>query len=415
MIDGPVPTIFYVLSAAALLTLLARRFPRGLAVNLIVAVCGAVLGWVMTWLVSDVWNSFDISLSTPTRLWSAATVAAVAFATASFRGSGVGTKVLAVVTIPLCVLAGGIGINADVGEFPAFGDLFGTAASQPIALPSLAGRDPAEWIRPADLPLHGRVGTVVIPATGSQFAARRAVVYLPPAALAAHAPALPVLEMLSGQPGAPSNLITSGQLPAIADGYARTHRGLAPIIVIPDQLGAPANNPMCVNSRLGNSATYLTVDVPAWIHSHLRVLSGRDFWAIGGFSQGGTCAIQLGAKYPQIYGSILDIAGQLAPHRGSVAATIHDAFGGSATRYQAAAPLSLLAAGAPYDNTFAVFTVGAADTRFSPAEVTVSRAAAAAGMDVHSIISPGTAHDWHTVQYSLRAAFPLLGAHWGLK
>jgi S-formylglutathione hydrolase FrmB len=368
LIDGPVPIIAFAVSATLLIVVLARSRSRRWGVIAATAASSTALGWAICWLVSDVWNSFGVSLSVPTRVCFTAAITAVAVISVSIRRSGVGTKILAAAAIPLCVLTGGIGINADIGEFPVFSDVFGTAASRPIVLPSLMGLAPAEWVQPAGLPLHGRVGTVVIPAVVSHFAARKALVYLPPAALASDAPALPVLEMLSGQPGEPSNLVTSGQLPEILDGYARLHHGLAPIVVMPDQLGAPANNPMCVDSSLGDSATYLTVDVPQWIKTHLRVLAGPQSWAIGG----------------------------------------------SSTRYQSAAPLTLLAATAPYRDTLAIFAVGAADARFGPAAVTVARGATAAGMRVHSIVSPGTSHDWHTVQYSLRAALPLLGARWGL-
>jgi S-formylglutathione hydrolase FrmB len=239
-------------------------------------------------------------------------------------------------------------------------------------------------------------------------------VYLPPAALVARAPRLPVIEMLSGQPGAPANLITSGAMATILDQFAAAHHGLAPIVVIPDQLGAPQLNPMCVDSILGNSATYLTVDVPNWITHHLHVLPGPADWAIGGFSQGGTCSIQLGAKYRGLYGSILDIAGEVAPHHGSIPATTASAFGGSAAEYTAATPLALLASGAPYLSTLGIFVAGQNDARFGAASVTISNAAQAAGMTMHHLVSPGTAHDWKTVQFGIRTAIPLLGDRWGL-
>jgi S-formylglutathione hydrolase FrmB len=415
LLDGPVPVVVYLLAAAALLALLFARSPRRWAKNGAWALGGAALGWVIAWLVSDVWDSFDVALSLPTRLWFTATVAAVAVAVGNLGGRRVGVRVLAALSIPLFLLAGGVGINADVGEFPVLGDALGATAIRPLALPVPSPPTASGEVRPGAMPTHGRVGSVAIPATVSHFAARRAIVYLPPAALVPNAPKLPVIEMLSGQPGQPSDLVTAGQLPEILDAYAGRHHGLAPIVVIPDQLGAPANNPMCVDSPLGNSASYLTMDVPRWIHSHLRVRSGRDAWAIGGFSEGGTCSIELGAKYPRLYGNILDIAGQLAPHHGSIAATVQQAFGGSTARYEAATPLALLAAGAPYDGTLAIFTVGANDTRFGPAAATLARAAAAAGMDVRSSVSAGTAHDWRTVQYSLRTAVPILGTHWGLR
>lgn len=417
LVDGLLPAAVYALAAGVLAVLVFRR--RGGLVLLTAAVAGALLGLLLGWLISDVWDSFGVALSVPTRLWLTAASTAVGVAAASFSGARAWRKVLAGCAIPVFLLAAGIGINSDLGEFPTVGELFGQTTVHALALPtpsaSPSASPPAGWIPPADLPLKGHLGSVDIPAVTSHFPARKAIVYLPPAALVSNAPALPVLMLLSGQPGAPANLVTAGQLPEILDAYALAHHGLAPIVVIPDQLGAPQNNPMCVDSPLGNSASYLTVDVPAWIRAHLHVRSDRPDWAIGGFSQGGTCAIQLGAKYPELFGGILDISGQLAPHRGSVSATIHDAFGGSAARYQAASPLGLLAAGAPYRDTVAVFVSGQNDARFAPAAVTVAQAAVAAGMTVHSVLSPGTAHDWHTVQYALRAGIPLLAAQWGFE
>jgi S-formylglutathione hydrolase FrmB len=369
-----------------------------------------------------------VSFSSTTRLWFGLGVAGIGFAVAGLWKTRPWRVVLASSSVFLFALAGAVGINIDVAEFPTLASAVGVSTIHTLALPThrtTATPRPVvattvktlaeSWHAPANMPAAGTVGTVTIPATVSHFAARSAVVYLPPAALVANAPRLPVLEMLSGQPGMPSNLITSGAMATILNEFAASHHGLAPIVVIPDQLGAPQLNPMCVDSPLGNSATYLTVDVPNWINAHLHVLQPRDDWAIGGFSQGGTCSAQLGAKYRGLYGSIFDISGQAIPHRGSIASTIASAFGGSAANFAAAAPGALIAAGAPYDDTLAIFVVGQQDARFGPDSVTVSNAARAAGMDVHYIQSPGTAHDWHTVQFAIRQALPLLAIRWGLQ
>ena len=95
------------------------------------------------------------------------------------------------------------------------------------------------------------------------------------------------------------------------------HHGLAPVVVMPDDLGSEFANPMCLNSRLGNVQTYLTVDVPNWITSHLQVRSPERGWAIGGFSEGGTCAIQLSTQAPRLYPFFVDISGQIEPTLGS--------------------------------------------------------------------------------------------------
>jgi S-formylglutathione hydrolase FrmB len=420
---GPFPYVVYSLSVLSLVVLATRRpVRRWLPIQLLGAIVGVGVGYLLAWLVSDVWDSFGVALTPVTRAWFGLGVGGIGFALAGLWRSRVWRTVLAASSVFLFALAGAVGVNVDVAEFPTLGSALGVNTISRLALPtahptptSTAIQTLAQsWHAPADLPKAGTVGTVTIPATVSHFAARPAVVYLPPAALVKNAPRLPVLEMLSGQPGSPSSVITAGNLANILNAFAAKHAGLAPIVVIPDQLGAPQLNPMCVDSALGNSQTYLTVDVPNWVNTHLHVLSARVDWAIGGFSQGGTCSIQLGAKYRGLYGSILDIAGELAPHHGTIPATIASAFGGSAAAYTAATPLALLASGAPYADTLGIFVAGQNDARFGPAALTVSTAARAAGMTVHYEQSPGTAHDWHTVQYAIQQAMPLLASRWGL-
>ena len=420
---GPFPIIVYALAVVILVVLATRRpLRRWLPIQLLGALAGAGVGLILAWLVSDVWNSFGVALTLITRGWFALGVGGIGFAIAGLWRARAWRVVVGSASVILFAFAGAIGVNVDVAEFPTLGSALGVSAigklALPIAQPTPQSTIPESlaqsWHAPADLPKAGTVGSVTIPGTVSHFAARSAVVYLPPAALVAGAPRLPVLEMLSGQPGGPSNLITSGALATILDRFAAAHHGLAPIVVVPDQLGSPQLNPMCVDSVLGNSATYLTVDVTNWITRHLHVLPSGADWAIGGFSQGGTCSIQLGTKYRELFGSILDIAGELAPHHGSIPATIASAFGGSAAEYTAATPLTLLASGAPYADTLGIFVIGQNDARFGAASLTVSKAAEAAGMTMHHLVSPGTAHDWKTVQFGIRTAMPLLGDRWGL-
>ena len=420
---GPFPIIVYALAAAILVVLATRRpVRRWLPIQLLGALAGAGIGLMLAWLVSDVWNSFGVALTLITRMWFALGVGGIGFAIAGLWRARAWRVVVGCASVIVFAFAGAIGVNVDVAEFPTLGSALGVNAihklTLPVAQPTPTSTIPEtlaqSWHAPADLPKVGTVGYVTIPGTVSHFAARNAVVYLPPAALVASAPRLPVLELLSGQPGGPSNLITSGAMASILDQFAAAHHGLAPIVVVPDQLGSPQLNPMCVDSVLGNSATYLTVDVTNWITHHLHVLPSGADWAIGGFSQGGTCSIQLGTKYRGLFGSILDIAGELAPHHGTIPATIASAFGGSAAQYTAATPLALLASGAPWTDTLGIFVIGQNDARFGVASSAVSKAAEAAGMTMHHLVSPGTAHDWKTVQFGIRTAMPLLGDRWGL-
>jgi S-formylglutathione hydrolase FrmB len=328
-------------------------------------------------------------------------------------------KVIALVSILVFVVTAAAGINVDFGAYRNLKDALGITPYPALASRYLTGHagtmDPAlgrTWQPPTGMPAKGKLGTVKIPATRSGFNAREASVYLPPAALIASPPTLPVIIMFSGQPGAPADVFTSGDVSTILDAYASAHKGLAPIVVAPDQLGHPGQNPMCVDSPLGQSATYLTVDVPNWIRSHLNVGDSPNYWAVGGYSQGGTCAIQFGAGRPDLFRSIIDISGELAPTIGPD--TVNKAFGGSTAAYNAVKPLTLLAKHAPYLDTLAIFGVGTQDKKYERIEHTVLPAAAAAGMKTEFIQSPYSAHDWNTVRYALKRALPQVSTRMGL-
>ncbi len=146
-------------------------------------------------------------------------------------------------------------------------------------------------------PLHDRA----IPGATSGFAARDAVVYLPPAYFANPRPLLPVLVMLAGQPGSPEDWLNGGKLAMTMDAFAREHHGLAPVVVVPDGTGSQLANPLCLDSQLGKVASYLAVDVPTWIKTHLQVDPDPRSWAVGGLSYGGTCSLQLATNHPEVY------------------------------------------------------------------------------------------------------------------
>jgi enterochelin esterase-like enzyme len=325
----------------------------------------------------------------------------------------------------LFVLTTAMAVNVDFGQFPTVRSVLGISAiadesEQPLpAVPSTtpAGSAPtiADWVAPVTMPKTGTLTTVTIPASESHFAARQAVVYLPPAALTANPPKLPVLIMMSGQPGSPQDPLVTNRLQANLDAYASEHDGLAPIVVSPDQLGDPTANPMCVDSPLGNSQSYLTVDVPNWIRANLTVIDDPHYWGIGGLSQGGTCSIQLGAAFPNLFGVILDASGEEYPRIGDAQKTADAAFGGSLSRYEAAYPANILQQHAPYADTFAVFGVGSNDEAFVPQVKTIYADARAAGMTSTYIEAQGSAHDATTWSYVFAQGLLLIADHWGLE
>ncbi len=224
---------------------------------------------------------------------------------------------MSVVAAVAVVAACAVQINLFFAAYPTVGAAMGfehvtridfQAVPPPVPTP-IAGR-PLEsvWTPPADMPHSGKITSVTIPGDRSRFSARRAEIYLPPAYFSDPRPQLPVLVLLAGQPGQPRDWLTGGRLGTTMNNYARDHGGLGPVVVVADATGSTWGNPLCVDSPLGNAATYLAEDVPAWTKAHLQVDPDPGGWAIGGLSLGGTCALQMATNYPP---DISDVPGPL--------------------------------------------------------------------------------------------------------
>lgn len=422
-IDKPPFLITLDVVAAVLgLYLLVRPTWRRTLAGLIAAVGGGLLGWLVVWLADDVFDVFGVGLTPVTTLWTVVGFAGVSLAIANLFRSRWWRKVIAVVSIPVFLAAAAAGVNVDFGAYRDLNDAIGVVPYGALDLHAERGEvldigtDYASTTAPAtSVPSRGEVGTVRIPGTESHFPARDAVVYLPPVALTANPPALPVLYALSGQPGAPADMFTAGRIAPAMDAYAADHGGYAPIVVAADQLGGPGRNPMCVDSRdYGDSATYLLKDVRSWIASHLRVSSDPAAWGVFGYSQGATCAVQFATGHPELFGSALASSSELGPTLGSRALTVDTGFDGSTAAFAAAQPLAMMKANAPYADSTLVLGVGQNDAKYTAYARELDAAAQKAGIHTELLISPGTAHDWNTVRHTLRLGFPAIAAQMGL-
>jgi S-formylglutathione hydrolase FrmB len=358
---------------------------------------------VLAWLVNNVWRPFPDLLPFPLVAWSWVALAGLLLAAARQVLARTWPRRAAAIAAGVLVLAAaGNQVN---GYFQAYPSLRVALAPwldpKPVYTGSVrVGEDVARpgqavqgiWRPPRGMPAAGAVYQVDIPGVRSGFAARPGYLYLPPAYLAAPRPQLPVLVLLGGQPGEPRAWVDSGQVQAVMDAFARHHDGLAPVVVIPDDLGSTFANPLCLNSRLGQVQTYLTADVPAWVTSHLQVRPPGRGWAVAGFSEGGTCAIQLATQAPRLYRFFIDISGQAGPTLGSRARTISAAFGGDAAAFARVNPAAVLAR-TRFPGSAGVFVAGQSDRTYTPQQRAMYAAARRAGMTVTLMYLPG-GHDW---------------------
>lgn len=424
LLRGPLPVAAVAAAAVAATVLLRPRGPRAgwWGRRVPTAVAGAT-GTVLLLLAAA---PVLFSDGLPWQVWAylAATAGAVALAVVAVRAGARPGRVVAAALV--VALAAASGVNVYYGEFPTPRTALGLGypdQTDLAAVPARAQRlvvaagAPLDrtWSPPAGMPSAGQVSEVTIPGPVSGFAARSAWVYLPPAYLVGVRAQLPVLVLLPGQPGDPRDWLDGGGLADRMDRYAAAHQGLAPVVVLADDLGSELANPLCLDSQLGNAATYLAVDVPSWIRRILQVDPDPARWAIGGLSHGGTCALQMALTAPQVYPTFLDISGQDEPSLGTRDQTVRAAFGagpGAAAAFRAVDPLDLLGT-RRYLQTAGKLYAGADDAEFLPQARRVDAALRGAGVPAPLTVLPG-AHTWDVWGPALEDALPWLGARLGI-
>lgn len=403
-----------------------KRAIAVVACPMVIAVIAGIVGLVIAWLLSDVFVVFGVELGPRVIAWAGCGCAIVGFAVSHVMLHRGVLRAVAVILVVCAVFSTATGIDQAYGEYATIGSLFGQDAYREADLTGMAKRSDlisvTQWRQEAadgsisDIPAHGEVSKVNIPATTSHFEARQALVYLPPAALvtAKHKPALPVILMMSGQPGSPGRVFAAGGIQTMMDDYAQHHDGLAPIVIAADQLGDDSHNTLCVDSPVyGKALTYLTKDVADWVKTNLPAARQAQDWAIAGFSQGATCSLQIGANHPNLFGTIIPTGSELKPTNGSESSMISRFFHGDRTAYEKQIPINAIRNHAPSNQTL-VIGAGERDRESVRNVELIAPVAQQEGMHVTAVESLGNAHDWHAVRDTLRYGLVVFGYNTGL-
>jgi hypothetical protein len=219
LISGPVPVVVAACGAVAALFLLGarRRAWWTRVVPLGVTACELLaLGWRWSWT----WCDGRSPSRCPRRSgwWCSASCWRSPGGGARWRRAGWPRRVLDVVAVLVLLVSDLAAVNQHFGQCTtlrtALGnattvalDVAAKAAADVVAVP--AGKLLADlWTPPAGLPERGTVSETPIPSS-SEYRPQPALVYLPPAYAATRRPRLPVLVLLSGQPGSPCGPPTS--------------------------------------------------------------------------------------------------------------------------------------------------------------------------------------------------------------
>ncbi len=443
LVHGVLPIAIVVLAITSLVLLLAPR-NRVWTRQLMIAVPVTVLVTGLVVVLVRAFSLIPYAFPDSFYVWFGLIVLSITLAIAGWRRFGIGRRVISGVALVLTIAMTLTLINGHYAYYPTVKSLFGVdahhisqqqlaanaaetaaearAAAAANAQQRAAARAALEQARikaAGGHPMAAVRGATIqtpIPGAVSGFKARDAYIWLPPAWFTDPMKQLPVIELIAGAPGAPSDWIQGGLADQTASRFAQAHDGVAPIIVMPDSNGSDFTDTECVNSSLGNAETYLTVDVPAYVRTAFDASRAADSMAIGGLSAGGMCATMLALRHPTLYGTFADYAGLTSPTVGESVdpdATTQALFDGSSTAYQQHDPLYLLANNR-YPHLAGWFEVGTDDGGPLAAQQTLVPLAQQAGITTQAVEVPGGTHSFALFAQAFADSLPFLSYRLGL-
>lgn len=382
------------------ITLWRRRF-RATAV---VVLGSAVVTLVSKYLIEQVWRPFPEAVHW--QIYACVGVAAAVLALSFLTPKRGGMSLLVIVGI-----IGAVGsINLAYQMYPTPAAFEKNKYSQEMSKSAFDqarkdGRLPAE---------KGVELTLPLPAS-SAFTPRDAKVYLPPAYWRSEQK-LPVIVLMAGNPGSPSDWFQSALADRTADDYQRHHGGVAPIIASVDATGGYAANPVCADSGNNDVMSYIAKDVPKELKQQFRVDENAKDWTVGGLSYGGTCSLQVVTNFPNSYGSFLDFSGQQEPTTGNHDETVTKYFSGSEAEFKAHNPADLLVQhqhDAVYRGIAGKFVAGTNDHDATKALEHLNQLAQAAGIST-AYFSVDGGHDFSTWRHAFEQTIDWVAQRGGI-
>ena len=379
------------------------------------AVAGASYAYVRT--------SGIVSDSVPAAVWAwvALTGLAATALVVGWRGTRWWRRSLSLLSVPLSLLCAGLAVNGWVGYVPTVDVGWAQLTSAPLP-DQTDHRTLSAMQHGGTLPTKGSVVSVEVDSTASGFRHRDELVYLPPAWFASTPPPpLPAVMMIGGEFNTPADWLRAGHAIDTLDAFAAAHGGQSPVVVFVDSTGDFKVDTECVNGPRGNAADHLTKDVVPYLIRTFGVSAAPAHWAAVGFSTGGTCAVDLAVMHPEVFGSFVDIAGDVRPNAGTTTETIDRLFGGSHAAWEAFDPSTVMTRHGHYAGLSGLFIVSGAgvnrDGQSIPrhngeydAAVQLCGVGAAQGIDC-GIIAVAGKHDWPCAAGAFAATLPWLTAH----
>ena len=434
LMHGWVPLAAQILAAVLLALAIGRRTRRWLLLWLPVAVlAGVALAGAVRWSVESNGLSGEPAPLT-LWIWVSLTGLAAGVAVLGWRSARWWRRGVSIVAVPMSALCAALMLNLWVGYFPTVQTAWGQLTGGP--LPGQTDHDTvAKMLAAGTVPASGVVLAVTTPSEASAFRHRGELVYLPPAYFASNPPpVLPTVLMIGGQFNTPADWIRTAGAVNTIDEFAARHGGNAPVFVFADSGGSFNNDTECVNGVRGNAADHLTKDIVPYMVTNFGVSDRASDWGVVGWSSGGTCALNLTVKYPDLFSAFIDIDGDLRPNAGTRQQTIDRLYGGDAAAFDDWDPAIVMTRHGFYSDVAGWFAVSeppdavteavsGAELRDQPAPDdpsgnptaaarTLCGTAAAHGIDCAVVPQEGR-HDWPFAARAFASSLPWLAGRIG--
>ncbi|MEU6236078.1 alpha/beta hydrolase-fold protein [Kitasatospora sp. NPDC047058] len=121
----------------------------------------------------------------------------------------------------------------------------------------------------------------------------------------------PVLLTIAGFPGTTLHLVKELPVPQTAWELQKAGKMAPAIIVMVRPTVAPPRNTECVDVPGGpRTESWFAKDVPEALRATYRVSRSPSSWGVLGYSAGGSCAMRLAMRFPDVFGSATGMHGE---------------------------------------------------------------------------------------------------------
>ncbi|MFE5584731.1 alpha/beta hydrolase [Kitasatospora sp. NPDC056531] len=123
----------------------------------------------------------------------------------------------------------------------------------------------------------------------------------------------PAVVAIAGYPGTTLNLMK--ELPLLQTAIGLQHSGKMPptVLVLTRPAVVPSRDTECVDVPGGpRTETWFAKDLPEALHSTYRLGRSAGSWGLIGYSTGGSCAMRLSMRFPNVYGNAAGLHGDVS-------------------------------------------------------------------------------------------------------